>query len=169
MRAAVLLTFLILAAGAAACAREPQDPLPLPDDTGFSAVQQRGALVMGVDQYASTHRFDKTPDGGRVELQSDTDDSVATATIRAHMREIAERFARGDFSPSRTVHAQEVPGADVLAARRAVVSYTPGDLPRGAELVIRSSDPEVIAAIHRFMDFQRSDHRAGGADAGHRH
>jgi hypothetical protein len=38
---------------------------------------------------------------------------------------------------------------------------------RTAELRIRTTDPEAIAAIHRFMAFQRSDHQAGGQTPGH--
>lgn len=161
---------IFLAIAIAACSGEPRTPAASRVlDTGFAAVQHRGQLVMGVDQYASTHRFDKTADGGRIELQNNEGDSAAVAIIRAHMRDIAQRFANGDFSPSRSVHAQDVPGADEMAARGHLISYTPRDLPRGAELRIQSADQEAVAAVHRFMDFQRSDHRAGGADPVHRH
>jgi len=125
---------------------------------------------MGVDQYTSTHRFDALPDGGRIELQRDTEDSAGVATIRAHMRAIAKAFKSGDFTTPEFVHMRMVPGADVMAARRALITYEPRDLPRGAELRIRTTDPQAIAAIHRFMAFQRSDHHAGGeapAHAGH--
>jgi hypothetical protein len=131
-------------------------------DTTFAGMQVRGRSAMGVDQYTSTHRFDALPHGGRVELQRDSDDSVGVATIRAHIRAIAKAFESGDFSTPAFVHMRMVPGADVMTAKRALISYEPRDLPRGAELRIRTTDPEAIAAIHRFMAFQRSDHRAGG-------
>jgi len=54
-------------------------------DHAFGAMQQRGGMAMGVDQYTSTHEFDVTPDGGRVQLQRDTNDSLGVAQIRAHM------------------------------------------------------------------------------------
>ena len=59
-----------------------------------------------------------------------------------------------------------VSGTDVMAAKRALISYEPRDLPRGAELLIRTKDAEAIVAIHRFMAFQRSDHHAGGETHG---
>ena len=139
-------------------------------DTTFAGVQIRGRAAMGVDQYTSTHRFDALPDGGRIELQRDTADSAGVATIRAHIRAIAKAFRNGDFSTPEFVHMRMVPGTDVMAAKRALISYEPRDLPRGAELRIRTTDPEAIAAIHRFMAFQRSDHHAGGQapeSAGH--
>ena len=131
-------------------------------DTGFAALQARGRVHMGVDQYTSTHRFDALPDGGRIELQRDVDDAEGVAVIRAHLRGIARAFAEGDFGTPAAVHAMEVPGTAVMAARRAAIRYEYRDLPRGGEVRIVTRDPEAVAAIHAFMAFQRGDHRAGG-------
>jgi hypothetical protein len=131
-------------------------------DTAFAAMQERGRRAMGVDQYTSTHHFDALPDGGRIELQRDTDDSAGIAQIRAHMRDIAEAFRKGDFSTPALVHLQEVPGTKAMAQHRASITYEPRDLPRGAELWIRTSDPEARRAIHAFMAFQRGEHHASG-------
>lgn len=131
-------------------------------DSAFAALQARGHQAMGVDQYTSTHRFDALPDGGRIELQRDGDDPDGVATIRAHLRAIADAFARGDFGTPATVHAQAVPGTEVMAARRAAIRYEYHDLPRGGEVRIVTGDAEALAAIHAFVAFQRGDHRAGG-------
>lgn len=131
-------------------------------DSGFAALQERGGAAMGVDQYTSTHRFDALPDGGRIELQRDADDAEGVATIREHLRGIAEAFASGDFATPAAVHAQQVPGTQVMAARRAAIRYEYRDLPRGGEVRIITADAEAIEAIHAFMAFQRGDHRAGG-------
>jgi len=135
-------------------------------DTAFAGVQQRGEKAMGVDQYTSTHKFDALPDGGRIELQRDVDDTAGVAQIRAHLNEIAKAFKSGDFSTPAFVHMQQVPGTSVMAAKRGTISYTYRDLPRGGELRIVTEDREAIDAIHEFMAFQRHDHRAGGM--GHR-
>src|SRR5688572_21274727 len=92
---------------------------PAAPDSAFAALQRRGHQAMGVDQYTSTHRFDALPDGGRIELQRDGDDPEGVATIRAHLRSIADAFARGDFATPRFVHGQTVPGTETMAARRA--------------------------------------------------
>jgi hypothetical protein len=131
-------------------------------DSAFAALQARGHQAMGVDQYTSTHRFDALPDGGRVELQRDGDDAEGVATIRAHLRSIADAFSRGDFETPEFVHDQRVPGMDVMAARRAAIRYQYRDLPRGGEIRITTADAEALAALHAFMAFQRGDHRAGG-------
>jgi hypothetical protein len=133
-----------------------------PADSGFAALQERGRAAMGVDQYTSTHRFDALPDGGRIELERDTDDAEGIATIREHLRGIANAFVSGDFTTPAAVHAREVPGTAVMAARRASIRYEYRDLPRGGEVRILTTDPEAIEAVHAFMAFQRDDHRAGG-------
>ena len=131
-------------------------------DSAFAAVQERGKDVMGVDQYTSRHVFEDLPDGGRIVLdRDDASDTVAIATIRAHMREIAGQFGRGDFTNPSLVHAQTVPGTGIMRARRDAISYTAADRPRGAEVRIASRDSAAVRAIHEFLAFQRSDHRSG--------
>jgi hypothetical protein len=130
-------------------------------DTAFAAVQARGAAVMGVDQYTSTHLFEPLPDGGRIVLQRDSADAAGEETIRAHMRDIAERFAKGDFTLPGMVHAMAVvPGTAVMTERRAAIRYAVELLPRGARVRIVSRDPQAIRAVHEFLAFQRMDHRA---------
>jgi hypothetical protein len=125
-------------------------------------MQQRGKMAMGVDQYTSTHHFDALPDGGRIELLRNEDDSAGTAQIRAHLRAIAHAFKSGDFSTPALVHLREVPGTKVMAEKRAVITYEVHDLPRGGEVRIHTTDAEANRAIHEFMAFQRSEHHASG-------
>lgn len=134
---------------------------PAARDTSYEATQQRGAVAMGVDQYTSTHVFQPLPDGGRIMLQRDEPDSAGTAEIRAHMRMIAAAFAAGDFAVPGFVHAQTVPGTDVMTARRAAIAYTAETLPRGAQVRLRTADSAAVRAIHAFLAFQRDAHHAG--------
>ena len=89
-------------------------------------------------------------------------DPDGVATIRAHLRTIADAFSRGDFATPAFVHAEQVPGTEVMAARRAHIRYLYRDLPRGGEVRMVTEDAEALRAIHAFMAYQRSDHRAGG-------
>jgi hypothetical protein len=126
-------------------------------------MQERGRMVMGVDQYTSAHVFEDLPDGGRVALDRDRlGDTTGIAAIRLHMRDIAASFRTGDFTKPFQVHAQVVPGTAVMQARRAAIEYDVVDRPRGGEVRIRSSDPAAVAAIHEFLAFQRSGHHAAG-------
>ena len=160
-----LLSLALLVSGACAAPRAPGAGDP-PADSTFASLQRRGQAAMGVDQYTSTHIFEDLADGGRVVLErDDAADSAGVATIRAHMREIAAAFAGGDFAVPGFVHAREVPGTATMTRLRGRIAYEPVDRPRGAELRIRTSDPEAVRAVHAFLAFQRMDHRA----AGHEH
>lgn len=132
-----------------------------PADTAFSAMQKRGGMAMGVDQYTSAHKFDITPDGGRIQLQRDSNDSLGVAQIRAHMKLIQHAFQAGDFSTPAFVHARDMPGTAVMSRKRSAITYSYADLPLGGEVRLTSSDPEAIAAIHEFMLAQRAEHHAG--------
>ena len=133
------------------------------ESADFSAMQSRGAHVMGVDQYTSAHVFEDLPDGGRVVLErDDAADTAAIAAIRGHMREIAASFRAGDFTKPFQVHAQTVPGTAVMRDRRAAISYVPVDRPRGGEVRITSRDSAAVDAIHAFLAFQREQHHAAG-------
>jgi hypothetical protein len=133
------------------------------NDSAFGALQSRGAGVMGVDQYTSAHVFESLPDGGRIVLERpDASDPAGVRTIREHMKTIAAAFQRGDFEAPGLVHAQEVPGTRVMAARASHLAYAANDRPRGADVRITTTDPAALAAVHEFLAFQRADHRAAG-------
>jgi hypothetical protein len=131
-------------------------------DTSFAAMQKRGKVAMGVDQYTSIHNFDDLADGGRIELQRDRDDVAGTRAIRDHLKAISAAFSAGDFSAPAFVHMRDVPGTKTMAEKRNVIRYTFRELPRGGELRITTSDSVARAAVHQFMAFQRSDHHATG-------
>jgi hypothetical protein len=132
--------------------------------SGRGAMQRRGAMVMGVNQYTSTHIFEPPADGGRIALLRNEADSAGVAPIRQHRALIAERFAAGDFRLPGVVHARTVPGTepgtDVMAARRGAIQYRVELLPRAAARRLATTDSVAIAAIHDFLAFQRQDHHA---------
>lgn len=119
---------------------------------------------MGVDQSTSTHTFDALPNGGRIELVRDLDDSLGISQIRAHLYLIQHAFQAGDFSTPQFVHMQNMPGTAVMAKKHEVIAYSYHDLPRGGEVVMTTKDPEALAAIHAFMGAQRMEHHAMGRD-----
>ena len=131
-------------------------------DTAFKSMKERGAKVMGVDQNSSLHHFDDLANGGRIVLERDTTDRAGVTAIRAHMREIAAEFAKGDFSAPSAVHATNVPGTATMKANAARIRYEAVDLPGGAEVRITTSDAASTRAVHRFLAYQRKEHRAPG-------
>lgn len=132
-------------------------------DSAYRGVQERGKMVMGVDQYTSRHRFEPAADGGSIVLVRDSTDTAGVATIRAHLQHIAEAFAAGDFALPGVVHDREVPGTRVMAQKRSVIRYVYHPLAGGGEVRIVTRDPAAVTAVHEFLAFQRMDHRAGMA------
>jgi hypothetical protein len=100
---------LLVGCGSESGARSAEE-VPGPSDTEFSAIQERGRIAMGVDQYTSAHRFDVLADGGRIELQRDVQDPAGVATIRQHLQEITAAFQAGDFRIPGFVHDTGGPG-----------------------------------------------------------
>jgi hypothetical protein len=166
MSRAVLFLLSVVAACGERQARGKHQALNSPD-SAFAMVQSRGHVAMGVDQYTSSHRFEPLPDGGRITLERNGNDSAGTAQIRSHMRTIALAFQQGDFALPGFVHDREVPGTAVMTQRRSQISYTTDTLPHGAQLRIHSSDTAAVNAIHQFLAFQRQDHRVGQSGAAH--
>lgn len=134
----------------------------LGQDSAFAALQERGKMAMGVDQYKSAHQFDVLPNGGRIALEMRDYDSLAVAQIRAHLKLIQHAFQAGDFSTPEFVHMRAMPGTDVMSRKKNLIDYTYGDLPRGGEVRITTNDPESLDAIRKFLGAQRGDHKAGG-------
>jgi hypothetical protein len=145
-------------------AKHHPSPSQPPRDSAYAALQERGKVAMGVDQYTSVHQFDALPDGGRIELQRPAGDSVDVKQIREHLQEIAGMFKKGDFSTPQFVHMRDVPGTRVMAKKKSAIRYVYAPLPMGGELRMLTKDPEALKAIHEFMAFQRGDHRAGGKE-----
>ena len=144
----------------AACGR--QDQAATQSDSSFATLQQRGEKAMGVNQYTSQHVFEPLSDGGRIVLQREASDSVGVAAIRAHMDTISRSFGNGDFAVPGFVHATgDVPGTAAMKRLKAEITYTPQDLPGGAQVVISTRNPQAVSAVHEFLAFQRMDHRAG--------
>jgi len=129
------------------------------NDSAYAALQERGKMAMGVDQYKSAHHFDVLPDGGRIALEMNDNDSLAIAQIRAHLKLIQHAFEAGDFSTPQFVHMRAMPGTDVMSRNKALIRYAYRDLPRGGQVRITTRDPESLEAIRQFIAAQRGDHR----------
>lgn len=128
-------------------------------DEAFAALQKRGETYMGVDQYTSTHAFEDLADGGRIMLGRDSTDSAGVATIRSHLQQITRAFRDGDFNIPMLVHAEHVPGTDVMARRHERIEYEFSEVPGGGQIRIRTSDPMALTAVRAFLAFQRDEHR----------
>ena len=133
-------------------------------------VSRRGADVMPFSLSATTHVFTKTSDGGtqRV-IAKDVTNAQQIELIRAHLHDIQRQFLQGDFTGPTHIHGAQMPGlAELKAAKPGQIGIDYRDIDAGAELTYRTTDTQLVSALHHWFDAQLSDH-GHDAMAGHDH
>lgn len=132
-------------------------------------MEHRGDAVMGFSHETTTHAFPLYDDGGAIEVDAnDAKDGKSVAAIRAHLREIAKAFAKGDFAKPKAIHEQLPDGAAEMAALRANIKYDFAETERGGRVRITTSDAKALDAVHRFLKFQIREHHTE-RDPAHAH
>ena len=124
-----------------------------------SAMLARGDIAMGFDQNKIMHHFMATSTGGQIMIVAlDSNDSETISQIKTHVVDIQQEFSQGNFTKPFFIHAQEVPGTNVMAEKKDLIEYSIKELDDGAILVLTTQDSELIQAIQQFMEFQGSEH-----------
>src|ERR1700720_4747503 len=123
-------------------------------------VDQRGDEGMGFSHAMTGHHFHLFPDGGSIEVESDSpDDNASKQAIRRHMQKIAGMFAHRDFSLPMFIHDTVPPGVEVMKRLKDQIAYTAENTAKGAQVRIVTVSPEALEAVHEFLRFQIKDHR----------
>lgn len=129
-----------------------------------AGVDRRGDHAMGFSHEKTAHHFGLTKGGGFISAEtSDPADEAGRAAIRRHFRHIAGAFKRGDFAMPMFIHGREPPGVGEMKRLAGAIDYQVVEIPSGARLMVTSSQPRAIVAIHQFLRFQIEDHRTGDA------
>ncbi len=140
--------------------------LVLPRANRQPAVHDMGAQVMPFDLGQTTHIFEMTESGGIQQvIADDPSDSAQIELIQQHLLHESMLFSSGDFTDPFSLHGDEMPGANELAAGADKISIDYAALPNGAQITFTTQDLHLITAIHRWFGAQLSDH---GADATYR-
>jgi hypothetical protein len=136
-------------------------PTPTGADAQRAAqVDQRGDEGMGFSHTMTGHHFHLLPDGGSIEVESDSpEDNASKEAIRRHMQKIAGMFAQGDFSLPMFIHDTVPPGVEVMKRFKDQIAYIAENTAKGAQVRIVTGNPEALVAVHEFLRFQIKDHR----------
>jgi len=129
--------------------------------TGFNqtAMLERGNVAMGFNQSMIHHHFMATSTGGQIMIMSLNMSDIKTINeIRSHVKDIQYEFSQGNFTKPFYIHAQVVPGTDIMTAKRNLIQYSIKDIDGGSILILTSNDTELLDAIQQFMNFQSSQH-----------
>jgi hypothetical protein len=125
-------------------------------------VEKHGDEAMGFPHDKTTHHFRLYSDGGAIEVTvNDSKDSENIQAIRSHLTHIVAMFSNGEFSIPMFVHDQVPPGVPVMKDKHAEISYKFEQLPAGARVRIKTTNPDVLKGIHAFLRFQIEDHHTG--------
>jgi hypothetical protein len=162
----MLINYAVFTALLAAAPQHPQMPPGMTHEEHMkqmekdAALKKRGAAAMGFDQDATQHAFTTTPDGGSIAVDvKDAGDVATRDQIRAHLKEIADAFAKGDFSKPFGTHAEVPPGVPVMTEKKGAISYAYADTPNGGIVRIRTKDARALEAVHAFLEYQTREHK----------
>jgi TusA-related sulfurtransferase len=124
-----------------------------------TAMLERGNMAMGFNQTMIHHHFMSTATGGEIMIMSTNQSDVKTINeIRSHVKEIQYEFSAGNFTKPFYIHAQIVPGTDIMTAKKDLINYSIKDIDSGSILVLTTNDTKLLDAIQQFMNFQSSQH-----------
>jgi hypothetical protein len=142
---------LFLLASAAAAVQPQHDT---------TAMNTRGAHVMGFDQTQTTPHFTLTKTGGIIQVQAnDSSDTASRDHIRMHLEHISKAFAQGDFTDPHEVHAETPPGVPAMKARKDKITYQFESTATGAKVIITTENPKALKAIHDYLRYQIREHK----------
>ena len=122
-------------------------------------VAERGSRVMPFDLEATTHRFEPDVDGlTQTVVIDDPGDTGQLALVREHLRDEADRFTRGDFDDPAHIHGDAMPGLSDLRAGYSSIDVTYSDVSAGGRITYRTTDADLVAALHTWAEAQTTDH-----------
>lgn len=123
-------------------------------------MMNRGDIGMGFNQTKISHQFVITPNGGKIIVTAlDNNDTQTIGQIKNHINDIQKLFSEGNFTIPFFVHAQVVPGTDVMKNKKDLIDYSIVELKNGSSLILTTYDKEVVDAISQFMKFQTAEHK----------
>jgi len=168
LQMAALFAFVSLSFAAIAAAQHPTMPPGMTHEQHLAQMKkdaemkQHGNVAMGFDQDKTTHHFALTTDGGAITIvANDPADQVTLDQVRAHLKEIAVAFGRGDFEKPFLTHSEMPPGVAVMQRLRAEISYRFEEIDRGGTVRISTANTEARQALHEFLTYQIREHATG--------
>src|SRR3954470_9430487 len=138
IRQFVMISVLLQAAASLVFAQHPAMPAGMTHEQHMAQTQKeaelrkRGAVAMGFDQDKTTHHFRLYEAGGAIEVGvNDPADRAILEHVRAHLKEIAADFSRGDFAKPFATHGEAPPGVRMMQERNKALAFSYEDTPDG--------------------------------------
>jgi hypothetical protein len=104
-------------------------------------MMERGNIAMGFNQSKVAHQFIATPDGGRIVVTAlNNSDSQTIKELKNHITDIQKEFSEGNFTKPFFIHAQEVPGTEVMTEKKHLIRYNILEMNNGSTLLLTTND-----------------------------
>ena len=130
------------------------------DMTAMKMMMERGDIAMGFNQSAIAHQFLAAPDGGKIIITAlNANDRQTIDQIKNHIWDIEKDFSEGNFTKPFFIHAQEVPGTNVMSQKKDLIEYNILEIKNGSTLKLTTNDTQFVDAINQFMEFQAGQHQ----------
>jgi len=157
MRIRAILAVLVLASAIRAQQANPQTT-----EQQHAAMMKRGDAGMGFSQEKTTHHFILLKDGGAIQVSAnDPKDDASRGHIRMHLSHVAEMFSAGNFNAPMFIHDTTPPGVPTMTKLHSEIHYQYQQTDSGARIMIKSTNPKALQAVHEFLRFQIAEHQTG--------
>lgn len=157
MKKIALITFLLSFCFGAVQAQEADTEKHASKNT--SAHQ---SLPYAVDQ--ALEGFAKTPNGGIMQIiAKSANDTKQVKLMQQYLRQTAEEYRKGDFSSTERFHGSDMPGlARMKSAKAGEIKCEYKALPNGGQIQFSTEHPQLLNALHAWMDAQIKEHGSAG-------
>ena len=157
MRTKAILAVLVLAS-----AIQAQQSNPQTTEQQHAAMMKRGDDGMGFSHEKTTHHFNLLKDGGAIQVSvNDPNDDASRDHIRMHLSHVAEMFSAGNFNVPMFIHDTTPPGLPTMTKLHSEIHYQYQQTDNGAKIMIATTNPRVLKAVHEFLQFQITEHKTG--------
>ncbi|MGZ5052535.1 MAG: aspartate carbamoyltransferase [Methylobacter sp.] len=122
----------------------------------------RQSLPYSVDR--ALEGFTRTANGGIMQIVAkSSDDARQIKAMQQYLRQTAEEYGKGDFSSTERFHGTDMPGlVQMKAAKAGEIKYQYKPLSNGGQIVFSTEDPQLLNALHAWIDAQIKDHGSAG-------
>jgi len=127
-----------------------------------NSTEAHQSLPYAVDR--ALEGFAKTANGGIMQIiAKSANDSQQIKLMQQYLRQTAEEYQKGDFSSTERFHGTDMPGlAQMKAAKAGGVKYEYKALNNGGQIIFSSEDPQLLNALHAWIDAQVKEHGSTG-------
>ena len=113
---------------------------------------------------------DRTENGGIMQIVAKSADAKQIKLMQQYLRQTAAEYSKGNFSSTERFHGTDMPGlAQMKAAKTDEIKYQYKAMKNGGQIIFSTEDPQLLKALHAWMDAQVKEHGSAGLSEHEQH